>query len=53
MSKKYSTFITALFCLFIFGFGIALVDKAHLLLQLIAGGGLKLGEREPGLRSSG
>ncbi len=25
MSKKYSTFITALFCLFIFGFGIALI----------------------------
>ena len=25
MSKKYSVFITVLFCLFIFGFGIALV----------------------------
>ena len=25
MSKKYSTFITALFCLFLFGFGIALI----------------------------
>ena len=25
MSKKYTTFITVLFCLFIFGFGLALL----------------------------